>query len=307
MDLNADAFIPSGDVEQGPPFPTNPEEMDQEQTQTDQTQDELKSPLENLNEFEPELGQEKIISEISSAAFNNFTLVLKKIVDKQQTDCVSIKDSYLKQNTPDAIITADLRQILNYQNQTVTFDIVNPKSAVSKFSEFRHSNNIFIIDDSANSRYQVTNGQIYITLPKKANTPEETVYVPDLSKSETISETIITKDVRTVINTIGKEENSFEYLIHDNKIKAMHFPSTLGKYVFEDFINDSDAKKLDDTNSDLALRTSIFLPIDANEYKLQIVKLNDEYLAVTDCNVGGNIPVRVIETVHKTTGGNLLF
>ena len=78
-------------------------------------------------------------------------------------------------------------------------------------------------------------------------------------------------------------------------------------YTFSEYKNDKNTQNLDETNADLALRSSNFLPVESENYQLYILKKGDDYISLTDCMAGGKIAIRVSESLETATGGNLIF
>jgi hypothetical protein len=243
------------------------------------------------------------IAEITPGKFDNLTKVLD-ILRQNRSDAISIKQSYIYEGISGAIIVADVRQI--FDNKKVDFQITDPKKHVDLFKSFKGNNNIFILDDPENTRFILTNGPIKIFLPKQVDQLVADTTSPDVSKAETICQKTINKDIRSEIRGLGKHSNSIEYLIQENKIKAMHIPDT-GIYRFEEYIKDPGVAKLDETNSDLVLKSEMFLPVESDNYTIHICKLpSGEYLSITECNTG-LVNMWIFEQLEDTTGGNLSF
>jgi hypothetical protein len=243
------------------------------------------------------------IAEITPGKFDNLTKVLD-ILRQNRSDAITIKQSHIYEGISGAIVVADVNQI--FDNKPVDFQITDPKKHVDLFKSFKGNNNIFILDDPENTRFILTNGPIKIFLPKQVDQLVADTVAPDVSNAETICQRVINKDVRTEIKGLGKHSNSIEYLIQSNEIKAMHIPDT-GIYRFEEYIKDPIVAKLDETNSDLVLKSEMFLPVESDNYTIHICKLpSGEYLSVTECNTG-LIKMWIFEQLENTTGGNLSF
>jgi hypothetical protein len=87
----------------------------------------------------------------------------------------------------------------------------------------------------------------------------------------------------------------------------MHIPET-AIYIYPEYLNDANVSKLDETNAELVLRSSSFLPVDADNYNVNIVKLpGEKYTTVTECKIGGQINVKIIENCEITTSGNIMI
>ena len=87
--------------------------------------------------YTPE-GSLSIIGAIPPASFDNFLKVLNVLVkDNKVNECITIRDSQIKQQAGVNLIIADLTSILNYKGQSITLDIINPKKYVNLFDQFR--------------------------------------------------------------------------------------------------------------------------------------------------------------------------
>lgn len=266
----------------------------------------LASPLQSVTDTYTPQGVQ-IIASISPADFDNITKILNVITRENPADNLIIRQSKVKQGSTGCIIEADMTKILRNNGNLIDLDIINPRRYIPLFSQFRTENNIFITDDPANSRFVVDNGEINLFLPKQQTTVAQQVQSVDTTNSQQVCQRIIDKETRKIIKGFSKDKDYIEYLIQDNLVKAIHIPDT-AIFKFSEFIKDDKAANLDETNADLALRTSSFLPIEADSYTIYILRLQDQsYVAITTCQIGGLIDVIITELVDETTGGNLLI
>lgn len=267
------------------------------------------SPLESVTEsYQPNVNQQQIIAELTPGDYDNLTKVLNLLNKDSSSDSISIKESTITQGNSDCIIQADITSVLvSKDGNTVNLDIINPKRYLKLLEQFRSNNNVFIIDDDENSRFILTNGEVKLFLPKSDNTLEQDVETFDISNGVGICQSQIDKDMRKIIKNLSKDQDYVDFLIQENDLKAIHIPDT-AIYTFPKFKTDEKAQNLDETNADLALRCSNFLPVEADNYDFYIVKTDeDSYVGITDCRVGGKIDIRVSESLEISTGGNLLF
>ncbi|MFW6247325.1 MAG: hypothetical protein ACOC22_04110 [bacterium] len=293
----------NGILEDFSPEVLNNEEIDESYLQTEQNQDNNSPLVNSQTSFKPDENQ-KIIGEISPAGFDNVMKILRVLIKSNSISTILIRQSQIVQEA-NYFIEADMREVLNYNNQYIDLDITNPNKVVKKFEEFRNSNNIFIIEEDENSRYILTNGQVRLYLPKQEQGPAQQLQNYDLENSEDISQKKINKSTRNSIRNLSKESDYVEWLIQDNQLKAISVPD--GVFVFDEFINDANAAKLDETNAELTLRSGSFLPVEAEEYDVFLKKLADgNYVIVTTCRIG-QINIRITESCDVTTGGNLLI
>lgn len=283
----------------------NPETLNQEQNNAElETTESTETPLQNTEPtFRPN-DDENIIGEISPGGFDNIMKILRVLIRSSSVSSILIRQSKIVQEAG-YFLDADMTEILNYNNSYIDLDITNPGKVVKKFEELRSNGNIFILNDEDNNRYIVTNGQVKLYLPKQDQEVSQEVQNYDLNNSQIVAQKNINKNIRNTIRNLAKEADYIEYLIQDEALKAISVPD--GVFVFNEYINDQDANKLDETNADLTLRSSTFLPIEAEEYNLYLVKLSDDnYVSVSTCRVG-QVPIQITESCDITTGGNLII
>ena len=270
--------------------------------------DEQASPLDSVtNNYQPHVDEKKIIAELKPGDYDNFVKVLQILNKEKDDDIISIKESTVTKGNSDCVIQADMSPVLvNNEGKPVDIDIINPKRYIKLLEQFRSQDNIFIIDDDENSRFILTNGEVKLFLPKSDNELEKDVESFDIDDSETICEKQIDKDTRRIIKNLAKDQDYIDYLIQDDELKAIYIPDT-AVYTFSEYKNDKNTQNLDETNADLALRSSNFLPVESENYQLYILKKGDDYISLTDCMAGGKIAIRVSESLETATGGNLIF
>jgi len=269
---------------------------------------ENKSPLDSIIEsYQPNVDGEKIIAELRPGDYDNFIKVLQILNKEKDDDLISIKESTVTKGNSDCVIQADMSPVLKDKNgEPVSLDIINPKKYIKLLEQFRSQDNIFIIDDDDNSRFILTNGEVKLFLPKSDNILEQDVESFDIDNGETVCEKQIDKDTRKIIKNLAKDQDYLDYLIQDGELKAIYIPDT-AVYTFSEYKTEEKAQNLDETNADLALRSSNFLPVESENYSLYIVKNGDDYISLTDCAAGGKIAIRVSESLEIATGGNLIF
>lgn len=261
------------------------------------------SPM-SITNFKP-LEENLILCQISPAKFDSLLKVLSVLIsDKSSNDSLVIKDSNITQSSSGAIISSNIEEI--FEGKKINLQIINPKKYLKLFKTFRNNNDIFILDDVENSRFIINNGEIKLFLPKQIENLVEAIQLPDLSNCTGICSIKVDKATRNIIVGLANESEYIDYLIQDDLLKAIHVPDT-AIYLFNDYINDSKATKLDETNADLALRCSAFFTIPAEEYEIAIGKQPDgTYISAMSCNTGF-VKVDVIESLEVATGGNILI
>ena len=270
--------------------------------------DEQFSPLDSVaNNYQPNVDEKKIIAELKPGDYDNLVKVLQILNKEKDDDVISIKESTVTKGNSDCVIQADMSPVLKDKTgNPVDLDIVNPKKYIKLLEQFRSQDNIFIIDDDENSRFILTNGEVKLFLPKSDNVLEKDVQSFDIEDGQAICEKQIDKDTRKIIKNLAKDQDYLDYLIQDDQLKAIYIPDT-AVYTFSEFKTEEKAQNLDETNADLALRSSNFLPVESENYDLYIVKKGDDYISITDCAAGGKIAIRVSESLEIATGGNLIF
>ena len=245
---------------------------------------------------------ENLLFSFTPAKFDMFVKVLS-LFDKS-SDSIKITQSQVVQKYSAAVINADMSTL--FDDQEVDLEIIQPKKYTKLFKQFRNASNIDIIQDDDNNRYIITNGEIKVFLPKQVTTDSDDTMMPDFDGCVGLWDIKIDKETSRLLNGLSSDVNFIEYLIQDNKLKGLHVPDT-AIFLFGDYLKDPKAKTLDETNSEVTLRTGVFLPIVADDYNISIGKLkNEEYFSITECNTG-LIKINVIEKLEVTTGGNLLI
>jgi hypothetical protein len=264
----------------------------------------ISTPPLSISNYKP-LEENLIICQITPAKFDSFLKVLNVLVtDKASNDSLIIKESMITQNVSGAIVSSNIEDI--FEGKKIDLQIINPKKYLKLFKTFRNNNDIFIMDDAENSRFIISNGEIRLFLPKQIENLVESVKIPDLKNCEGLCTIKIDKATRNIITGLSNEASYVDYLIQEDVLKGIHVPDT-AIYLFSDYINDAKAAKLDETNSDLALRSVSFLSIPAEDYEIAIGKQADgSYISVTNCNTGF-IKVDVFESLEIATGGNILI
>lgn len=300
--VDNEVFPPPIEETQTPPLPQ--EEQELPMTGAVPTEGADVTDITPAPTFTPQVEQTAIIGNITPANFDNMMKVLSVISKENPTDNIIIRDSKVCQNTANCIIEADMTKALG---QPMNLDIINSNRYVKLFSQFRNDNNIFIVDDEQNKRFMVTNGEIRLFLPKQEQQTTQTASSVDITNSQKVCSKVIDKETRKIIKALAKDQEYVEFLIQENQLKAMHIPNT-AVFVFSDYLADTNANKLDETNAELVLRSNSFLPVEADGYDVSILKLADgTYASITDCKIGGQIDVKVMELCDNTTGGNVLL
>ena len=269
--------------------------------------EEIEKPLASINQdYQPNVNSTKIIAELTSGNYDNLIKILQLLI-KEDNDTISIRKSTVIKSNSDSIIQANMVSIWKDKNGNyVDLDIINPKKYIKLFEQFKSQNNIFIINDDENSRYVLTNGEVKLFLPKQDTIVDKNIETFDVSNGETICQTSVDKDIRRIIKNLSKGQEHIDFLIQDNKLKGIYIPDT-AIYTFAEYKSDPKSQNVHETNADLSLKSTNFLPIEAENYNVYIIKNNDVHVMLTDCKIGGKIDVRIHEALEISTGGNLIF
>ncbi|MEI7620803.1 MAG: hypothetical protein WCJ57_04530 [Candidatus Falkowbacteria bacterium] len=281
----------------------NPFDSSIEETPVDFSLESTDTPLSVVN-YKP-LEENTIICQISPAKFDSLIKVLNVLVsEKSSNDSLIIKDSTITQNVSGAIVSSNIEEI--FEGKKINLQIINPKKYLKLFKTFRNNNDTFILEDSENSRFIITNGEIKLFLPKQIENLVEAVKLPDLSNCVGVCSIKVDKATRNIIMGLANEASYIDYLIQDDLLKAIYIPDT-AIYLFSDYIADAKATKLDETNAELALRSIASFLIPAEDYTIAIGKQPDgSYVSATECNTGF-IKVDIVENLELATGGNILI
>lgn len=245
-----------------------------------------------------------IISNINPKCFQDILKVLITLNKDKNTDSIKINNSQIIQIIGDCIIIVNLSNILI---NNVSFDIINPKKYIPLLSQLSDLSTIYIFDDIQNKQFIITDGIIRLLLPKQLKSSDDD-FISDINFTDynSICKLEIKKESRKKIKNISKDtKGTVELLIHDNKLKGINVQET-AIYIFPEFINDDISQKLNEKNADLVLKLDNFLPIDAENYIINIISKEDRYIVLSDCKIN-NIDIRIIERAENTSGDLSIF
>jgi hypothetical protein len=246
----------------------------------------------------------ELIATISTLNFDMLVKILGFL--EKSGDTIVIKDSQINQSMSGAIITANVSKA--FDNKKINLDILNPKKNIKLLKQFKNNNDVLIYKDENNKRFIITNGEIRLFLPQQVESLTESIGLPDnLSEAKWPYQIKIDKAASKQILGLASETNYIEYIIQDEKLKALHIPNT-AIYIFNEYVGDPKTLKLDETNADILLRSDVFLPITAEEYQLAIGQLpgSSTYVSYVECNLGfDDIKVGIYEDLKNCTGGDL--
>lgn len=260
-------------------------EQSQPNTNVSQILEEPVKPIvpENMN----------LIASLTPGAFDAF---VKAIEVLQDSTAVEIRDSQICQRLKQgiAILMTDISSL--FENQTVSFTILNPKKYIRFFKNLRGNNHVAILDDVSQQRYIFTNKSIKLFVPKPIEETLDSVTIPDLSSSTQVGTTItIDKEVSNQIKGIASGSDSVELIVHENVIKGIYIPET-AVYLFEQYAD----QNIDETNADKLLKAYSLLSVPAEEYKISVYATSDTFHLIQECNTGV-ITMNILEGLTLVT------
>ena len=117
----------------------------------------------------------------------------------------------------------------------------------------------------------------------------------------------IQKETRDKINNLSKGSLYIEFLIQSDKIKSINIPNT-ALFILPEYINDENVKTLNSDNAEIVLRSSNFLPYNADIYNIIICKdtINDKFALLSTCS-SQLLKIEIFELLNDATGINDLF
>lgn len=250
---------------------------------------------------EEENSDPNLIIRMSSEKFEQFKSILVKLMKCKAPESFVIDNNIIIHNVNGTVITTDMTKL--FHPKKLNLHIINPAKYSLIFKSFKEGD-VDIINDSENQRFIVKNSNMEVYLPKRMDTMGLKDSIPEINNVTPVCKMSVTKEERTVINDIFRSAEHIDFLIHEGKIKGV-YNEDIGVYKFNDYVNE----KINESNVDLILRTSMFTPIDSAEiYHIFIGKRPDfSYICLTDCNLGGAIEVRVYEMLQVAASSTLLY
>lgn len=222
---------------------------------------------------------------------------------KDSDDSVIIDKSYILHTLKNgAILKADLTSI--FDNKEINLHISSPKKWVRLFKTLKDQH-VGIIEDT--NQFIVGTKQTKLYLPKQLSSVVSQLTFPDLSKINVLVNFVIQKETRNTILNLSKGLNYIELLIQNDNVKVINIPNT-GKFILPEFKDEENIENLDTNNADLILRSSVFLPYEAETYKITIGKNNtdEKYSMHTSCQ-SSLIKIEIYDPLEDATGIENLF
>lgn len=252
---------------------------------------------------------DELIAMIQPAQFEIFIKILDIFTKDKNTNSVIIKDSIISQFSYGAILRAKIASI--FEDKVINFHITNPKKNLNLFKilQKRKDSPVFIINNTKEPTYTITNKIVRYILPKQVESLVDSITLPfpNFSKTNLFCELILNKNQIDELSSMMKEstKNYVEYLIHNNNLKAIQIPE-VGIYIFDQYVDDPDINKIYNNNVDFILRSSSFLAIHSENYDIKIGKLDSGvYFSLAKCP-SGIIEIEIFENLELSTGDNIL-
>lgn len=243
---------------------------------------------------------QSIICQMSPGIFDSFIKVLSLLDDR---NIITIDKSQIRQliNNNTAILQTNIMALCG--NKEIDLHILQPKNNLKLFKAIKENNDIFIIDDSVNKRYQVISGDVRIWLPKQIEEIENAVAIPNFTADQIIGQTItITKEERNKVSTLMSGATAVTLLIKDNQLKGYLIPEKV-EACFKQFTGE----KISEANADLKLVSSAFLniPSDGDTF-ISLANYNGNYWLLSKINTA-MVEIHILETLQVAQNDGLLL
>lgn len=243
---------------------------------------------------------QSIICQMSPGLFDSFIKVLSLLDDK---NIITIDKSQIRQliNNNTAILQTNIISLCG--NKEIDLHILQPKNNLKLFKAIKENNDIFIIDDTVNKRYQVVSGDVRIWLPKQIEEINENVAIPNFTSDQIIGQTItITKEERNKISTLMSGATAITLLVKDNQLKGYLIPEKV-EASFKQFTGE----KISDATADQKLISSAFLniPSDGDTF-ISLANYNGNYWLLSKINTA-MVEIHILETLQLSQNDGLLL
>lgn len=236
---------------------------------------------------------------LSNAKFDIFVKLLKDIVTSNDPVVIN-KSQIIKKIGNETLVRADVSEI--FEDTNIDFHIVSPQKYLRIFKQMVNNNSDIIIEyDENTSRYVMFNGEIKLFLPRVDMLVEEQMDFPDISSAKVVDTVTIDDATRNVILNVLKDSDSIDLLFKDGALKGILVPET-ALIILPQYQGDPTVKNLDETNADLILKTTSFLPIGSSStYTIKILQEGDGSYSMF---VEQDLSVVKIQLYDKLIDGN---
>ena len=236
---------------------------------------------------------QSILCKLTPGKFDAFIKVLSLLDDKS---IINITDSQICQSIQNntAILKTNISQLVDTPN--VNLHILSPKKYLSAFKAIKGNNDIYIIDDTFNSRFIVRSGGTKLWLPKQIDSFGQDIQPPDIQTMAPIGTGLtVHKEERNAIIALMKDTNNINLLIQQNQLKGFSIPEML-EAPFKMY----EKEEISESKAELKLTSYAFLciPTDSDSV-VYLAKLEDQHWLITTINTA-IIDITVLEPVNIT-------
>ena len=202
----------------------------------------------------------KVIATINSALYSGLVKILGTLSQgKDSSDIISIDNGVLTDATVNGFLRADLSDLFDKNS----IDIMNPAYTSKLMKLLKGGDKFHFLNDEENNKYHITNNIASISTLKAAS--KRVISIPEIGELKSSVE--LDSDV---VNTIADAQKMLEaeYVtlhIVDDKLVALDINNDY-EYKFDSSADLSKAEKY---------KMYDFMPLKAQEYKLEIYKTGD--------------------------------
>ena len=232
-----------------------------------------------------------ILCKLTPGKFDAFIKVLSLLDDKS---IINIQNSQICQSIQNntAILKTNISQLVDTPD--VNLHILSPKKYLTAFKAIKGNSDIYIIDDTYNSRFIVRSGGMKLWLPKQIDSFGNEIQPPDTSTMIPIGNGItVHKEERNAIMSLMKDTNNITLLIQQAQLKGFSIPEML-EAPFKMY----EKEEISENKAEFKLTSYAFLciPTDSDSV-VYLAKLEDQHWLITSINTA-IIDITVLEPVN---------
>lgn len=243
---------------------------------------------------------QQIICQLSPGMFDSFIKVLSLLDDR---NIINIDDSSIVQlvNNNTAILITNIKQLCGGNN--INLHILQPKTNIKLFKAIKDNNDVYIIDDTVNKRFQVISGDVRVWLPKQIEAIAKEVVAPSFTSDQFIGNMVtISKEERSKITTLMSDQSSITLLFKEDQLKGYLVPEKV-EASFKQF----SGEKISESNADLKLISSSFLNIPSDgDTQITVALQNGVYWMMSKINTA-MVEIFIIENLQVMQNDKLLL
>jgi hypothetical protein len=239
----------------------------------------------------------KLICKISPASFDQLTKILTTL---EKSGTITIKDSKITQsiNKGIAILHTDVHKLIG---SGVNMHILSPEKAIRKFKLIKSNNDILVYDNEEMQRYEIRVEGLVVKLPKQIQEIEEEATLPTFEGVSNVGvPVLIDKNTAKMITGLMTGNEYVELMIHNDQFKGIY--TTEATYILPQF----NTEQISESNAQHMLKSHVFLPVDGEDFTVQIGKGMGKFWLSTRANTG-YLAIDIYEEVIETSGENMLI